>query len=191
MFNILDYYEHGYVVFESHGVTATMQLDGSVITNGTAVDTSAIFNYDIAASHLPSGNYYASVGAYDAAINAPYAWNNTLSGRLKKWDGTTNMSYDTDGRFAQVKLPDDYIPLDIKFPLRCIKGKTTNNDHFYPQIINSIENPDNTVWEPYHGQTYSINWTSELGTIYGGYVDLISGELVQTKYAINPLDCSI
>lgn len=29
-------------------------------------------------------------------------------------------------------------------------------------------------------QTYTSSWGSEIGTIYGGYVDLISGQLVQT-----------
>lgn len=89
MFNIKDYYERGYGTMTFHGVTATMQEDGSVILNETAVDTNAIFNYDIAASYLPAGNYYTSVGAYNANIHAPYAWNNSVSARLRKWDGTT------------------------------------------------------------------------------------------------------
>lgn len=29
---------------------------------------------------------------------------------------------------------------------------------------------------------YSIDWTDSVGTIYGGYVDLVGGELVQTWY---------
>ena len=30
--------------------------------------------------------------------------------------------------------------------------------------------------------TTNINWTDSVGTVYGGYVDLVSGELVQTHY---------
>ena len=37
-----------------------------------------------------------------------------------------------------------------------------------------------TEYEPYHGQTIPITFPSEAGTIYGGYVDLIKGELVMT-----------
>lgn len=34
-------------------------------------------------------------------------------------------------------------------------------------------------YEPYTGTTYNLDWTSEIGTLYGGYVDLISGEVVE------------
>ena len=31
--------------------------------------------------------------------------------------------------------------------------------------------------------TYSIDWTDDVGTVYGGYVDLVKGELVATYYS--------
>ena len=37
-----------------------------------------------------------------------------------------------------------------------------------------------TAYEPYQGTTISANWASTAGTLYGGYLDLINGELVQT-----------
>ena len=42
-------------------------------------------------------------------------------------------------------------------------------------------------FEPYQGTTTSIDWTEDVGTVYGGYVDLVSGEMVQdfTKSTIN------
>ena len=36
-----------------------------------------------------------------------------------------------------------------------------------------------TSYEPYKGIDIPISWQSEAGTVYGGYVDLTSGELVQ------------
>ena len=36
-----------------------------------------------------------------------------------------------------------------------------------------------TVHEPYQGQTIFLDWTDETGTVYGGYVDLINGEIIQ------------
>lgn len=39
-------------------------------------------------------------------------------------------------------------------------------------------------YEPYTGTTIPVDWTSEAGTLYGGYVDLITGELVQTHYSM-------
>ena len=41
-----------------------------------------------------------------------------------------------------------------------------------------------TEYEPYKGNIISVNWENEIGTIYGGYVDLISGELVVTQIII-------
>lgn len=37
---------------------------------------------------------------------------------------------------------------------------------------------ENVSYEPYQATTTSIDWTDDAGTIYGGYVDLVSGELV-------------
>ena len=35
-----------------------------------------------------------------------------------------------------------------------------------------------TAYEPYQGNTYSVSWQSEAGTVYGGTLDVVSGELV-------------
>ena len=35
-----------------------------------------------------------------------------------------------------------------------------------------------TDYEPYKGSTYSVNLETEAGTVYGGYVDLVSGKLI-------------
>lgn len=36
-----------------------------------------------------------------------------------------------------------------------------------------------TAYEAYNGSTHSISWQNEAGTVYGGYIDLVSGELVE------------
>lgn len=38
-----------------------------------------------------------------------------------------------------------------------------------------------TEYEPYQGFTQVINWSNDAGIIYGGYIDLITGELVQEQ----------
>ena len=35
-----------------------------------------------------------------------------------------------------------------------------------------------TAYEPYQGDVYIADWTDEAGTVYGGYVDLVKGEVV-------------
>lgn len=42
-----------------------------------------------------------------------------------------------------------------------------------------------TAYEPYQGTTTSIDWTDSAGTVYGGYVDLVSGELVAEWYSVS------
>ena len=46
-----------------------------------------------------------------------------------------------------------------------------------------------TLYEPYSGTTIPIDWTTEAGTVYGGYVDLVNGELIETykKYNLGDL----
>ena len=42
----------------------------------------------------------------------------------------------------------------------------------------------NVTYEHYTGTTIPVDWTTEAGTIYGGYVDLVKGELVETYHKI-------
>ena len=36
-----------------------------------------------------------------------------------------------------------------------------------------------TEYEPYKGSLQTIDWSNDIGTVYGGYVDLITGEIVE------------
>jgi hypothetical protein len=44
-----------------------------------------------------------------------------------------------------------------------------------------------TDYEPYHGTTYPISWQTEAGTVYGGTLDVVSGEMTVDRayYAFN------
>ena len=58
--------------------------------------------------------------------------------------------------------------------------RTVNFDIFYEDFgifEGSVATAD---FEPYQGTANQISWQSEHGTIYGGYVDLVTGELVAT-----------
>ena len=41
-----------------------------------------------------------------------------------------------------------------------------------------------TAYEPYTGSTIPLDWTTEAGTVYGGYVDLVSGEVWKERQII-------
>lgn len=54
-----------------------------------------------------------------------------------------------------------------------------------PQLFYGSTIPS-TAYEPYNGTTVPVSW-SDLGTVYGGYVDLIKGKLV-SKYGVADID---
>lgn len=45
-----------------------------------------------------------------------------------------------------------------------------------------------TSYAPYSGQTYSVSWQSQAGTVYGGNIDLVSGVLTVTHANIASYD---
>lgn len=68
-----------------------------------------------------------------------------------------------------------------------IGSVNTNNDKYNARMsvceIQIEEGLTATDYEPYTGQTYPITFPTEAGTVYGGYIDPINGELVATHEA--------
>ena len=55
----------------------------------------------------------------------------------------------------------------------------TSGSYYYYENFGIFEGDVNIEdYEPYNGATTPISWQSDYGTIYGGYVDLVKGELV-------------
>lgn len=65
---------------------------------------------------------------------------------------------------------------------------TINSDEAFIRfyIYNNTTEPDwmqiskgstTSQYEPYNGNTYSVDWSTQAGTVYGGTVDVVSGEL--------------
>jgi hypothetical protein len=50
-------------------------------------------------------------------------------------------------------------------------------------MVTPVEMNDG-VFEPYYGEVLPITFPPEVGTVYGGYIDLIKGKLVQTHKSI-------
>lgn len=44
-----------------------------------------------------------------------------------------------------------------------------------------IEADSATTYEPYNGNTYSVDWTTQAGTVYGGTLDVVTGLLTVDK----------
>ncbi len=41
------------------------------------------------------------------------------------------------------------------------------------------------LYEPCHGNTLSVDWAAEIGTVYGGYVDLVRGLVVEEWHSVS------
>ena len=162
------------------GVTFSVQPDGSIIANGTATSRSTYYIH-MSNNMIPAGKYYYSLGDYSSFQGASFIWDDRSTVRAvpKQWNGTTSATSRSNANI-QVLFPDDYKPSEMVIGIRYNQGKTANNDHWYPWVINNTENSDNVTWEPYSGETISINWSSEASEAYAGYVDIVSGELVVT-----------
>ena len=59
------------------------------------------------------------------------------------------------------------------------RANITFNTVLYPQIETGVTS---TTYEPNNGQTYSVSWQDEAGTVYGGTLDVVSGVLTAYPY---------
>lgn len=50
---------------------------------------------------------------------------------------------------------------------------------------------DEESYEPYRGQFISVNWTDSAGIVYGGYVDLLNGEVVEEYRIATPENIAV
>ena len=115
---------------------------------------------------------------------------NTLAGkRVVLYGGASSSNQDWEVRLQEVapqnivlgsinstgtstiSIPKDATDLRIRF---AINGKAT--EQMYLPMILSPQAAD-TGYAGYYGQTYYVDW-SDIGVLYGGSVDLITGELV-------------
>lgn len=61
----------------------------------------------------------------------------------------------------------------------------TIGNYYYYENFGIFEGDVNIEdYEPYNGATTPISWQSDYGTVYGGYVDLVKGELVAEWYKL-------
>lgn len=65
-------------------------------------------------------------------------------------------------------------------------GTIFTNNSFSLSPMLSVATDDYSQFYPYSGETKAIDWTDEVGTIYGGELDLLSGVLTVT-HAKNPI----
>lgn len=150
------------------GITFTVGSDGSVNVSGTstavvslALASNAPNNYaGMIITGSPSGS-----SAADAAIAVQY-WNggSFSSAEFETGNGLTLIASDT-----------------VNILVRVASGVTVNKT-FYPMIRAS---GTDATYEPYNGTTYPVNLSDTAGTVYGGTLDVVSGELTVNRQYID------
>lgn len=133
-----------------HGVTYTVQSDGTIIANGTASGDSKIA---VSLVNLPSGNYYFSGCADDGSASKwnVYIWDVGAVARAKQWDRTTNVTNNTNSTTRNQVYIDS--GKEYYFQLRVMNGQTANNIVFKPMLtVDTAE----FSYEPYTTSTTSL-----------------------------------
>ena len=77
---------------------------------------------------------------------------------------------------------------DVIVRVRISSGKTLEDEVYKPYIAFESSGSD---YEPYVGQTYSITFPSEAGTVYSGTLDVTSGVLTVDRVSIDMGERSI
>lgn len=151
------------------GITYTVNSDGSVTVNGTATANtylSIACNIPLIVAMIGSGAPKVSNVRIDFMTNDGYAYAD---------------NYDGASQANGVQLPTNKTLTSVR--CRIENGTTVNNVTFYPMVRNASDT--DSAFEPYTGQEYSVTFPSNVGTVYGGSLNVTTGELVVEKAKLN------
>lgn len=186
-------------VYTRSGVTFTVNDDGSVSTSGASTAENWGFLYVLRATSalgaiLTDGEIYRISGCPSGGSASTYALQAQVNGSYNTDSGSGKQFTYTSGGNDMVRIVIGASGVDMS-------GKT-----FYPMICRS-DATDPTIYAPYSnicpitgwtgatvcvspttdaedGTTYTVNWQSEAGTVYGGTLDVVTGELVVDRVMI-------
>lgn len=156
-----------------NGVTFTDVGDGTIKTSGTA-SARTVFKLKNAANNYtpPKGTYILSKGYQ----------NNYTTIIVDGYNGNTWVK--SLGRSASVddtEIVIDYDGYDrVEMYIEIFNGIDISNITFKPMM--RLATIADTTYEPYNpqSQTIQVSWETEVGEVFGGYVDLVSGVLTVT-----------
>ena len=150
-----------------HGITYTVNADGTITANGTATDRSYCvidFDYDYFYNHYKDGTYILS-GCPSGGSMSTYALDLQAYGSGNLYDIGEGVTINT----SQLTNQQYRFVIDIKV------GTTMNNAVFKPMLRLANTSAE---YESYNGTTYPIS----LGqTVYGGTLEVMSGKLTIEK----------
>ena len=152
------------------GITWTVHENGSIDIDGTSTSQySFMSNWNDVNLHK---TFYLKAGTYKLSGNN----NKIASMYLVARDGSTNKDIGAIGRHDSTStftLAQDTL---VGFQVAVAQVDGEIHATFRPQLelieVSEFESP--------HYNTVDMNWDDSVGTVYGGYIDLLNGELVQT-----------
>ena len=155
------------------GITWTMNSDGKLNAHGTSSRTSYYGMYGINSTSLSVLVPLESIGLQGGdTVTLSSNYSQYVTVQCNKEDGTlVSMGLSLDGGGSVTKM----LPTTAKYVyigLRVLNGTSINQDNIFVQLEKGSTATD---YEPYQGDTY----TTDLGqTVYGGTLDVVTGELV-------------
>ena len=163
-----------------NGLTATPNGDGSITINGTATATTILY-FNLAVEN--GANSASQANGTKNLRSGTYRFKELPSGiylQIYGSDmpnaGTSDARLIKEGRKGSFTVDDTYQYNWIR--LLAEKDTTFNNVVIYPAIYLASDTDD--TYDPYNGNTYNISLASA-GTVYGGTLDVVSGELTVDK----------
>ena len=172
-----NYLENNVTTIVRSGITATANADKSIIINGTASSSTVMVsnfalgvyntaNQNDGKKHLPNGEYIVDTGVTNSGIRLQICASNNPSGN----DGLATL-YSKTG-VGTITIDDTY---KYNWARLNAQAGTYNSVTIKPMI--RLASETGATYEPFNGNTY----TTELGqTVYGGFLDVVSGEFAIT-----------
>ena len=151
----------------SHQKSTQEYVDNGVVVTATGTYARAGYEFDVVAGQTYTVSYRASgTGDYNAIYNKMSS--NWVSGDSIRVIGT-----ETAYTYTFVANSDKYY-----FGIYVTGSGTTGSitvKNFHLELGSTA-----TSYVPYSGQTYSISWQTEAGTVYGGTLNVTTGVLTVT-----------
>jgi hypothetical protein len=95
--------------------------------------------------------------------------------------------YDSDHNYISYTGGKKFVstsPNNARYFKVTVEGSTYGETYRHDICVNIFDPEKNGTYEPYKGSTYSVNWESEAGTVYGGTLDVVSGKLTVDRVII-------
>ena len=163
--------------YTRNGITWTLNNDGSVAASGTATASSYLWLYGSSSNPGPSWMYKLAGKTVTASSgNGHFIQSGYASIQVILYGSPTLVI-----REETATIPSDLSPYTGFAIVLFVNTNNTVDATVYPQLeLGSTA----TDYEPYSGQTYDITFPTEVGTVYGGLLDVTSGVLTVTDAQI-------